>query len=162
MNRSSPTSYNHWRGLRQYRCALSGLAIAALAAGALAGCAGIAIPLGGAAGTSDVNAPIDLTGNIGNTADLDVTLSDRRRIVEALPENPADAETMVPLAWANPETGNRGTITELFEADPAGNRGCARFTTSANTIEGLRNYTGMACPDSFNKWHVTVLEPAGS
>ncbi len=162
MNRSSPTSYSRSHGLRHYRSTLCGLVIATLAASALAGCAGIAIPLSGADGTSDINAPIDLTGNIGNTADLDVTMSDRQRIVAVLPENPTEADSVVPLAWVNPETGNRGTITELVEADPAGNRGCARFTTSANTIEGLRNYTGMACPDSFNNWHVTVLEPADS
>lgn len=158
MNGSYSTIYSQSCRMRQCRSAVAALAVAALSAFALAGCSAISIPLGDAAGTSDVNAPIDLTGNISDSAVYDVAPGDRQQIAAMLPAGLDETTAVLPLSWSNPDTGNSGTITDIVQADPQGTRGCARFTTSANTIEGLRNYTGMACPDSFATWHVTVLQ----
>lgn len=134
------------------------LAVAIMTVIALSGCSAISIPLGEATGTSDMNAPIDLTGTIAKPTDLDVGPDDRSYIAAAIPAHMADPTDQALLSWSNPDTGNSGTIAEITPADPNGIRGCARFTTSANTFAGLRNYTGMACPDSFKTWHVTLLE----
>ena len=163
MNASVATIYSPSGGIRQCRSAhgrltLGRLALAVMTVFALSGCSAISIPLGEATGTSDMNAPIDLTGSISDTTDLDVGPDDRRYIAAVVPAHIADPTDQALLSWSNPDTGNSGTIIEIVPADPNGIRGCARFTTSANTFAGLRNYTGMACPDSFKAWHVTLLE----
>lgn len=160
MNGSHPTTYNRSGASRQWRNGLRAFALAALPALALAGCSAVSIPIGDAAGTSDVHAPLDLTGSLGDTAPLDIAPGDRREIAAIFPAAIGAGQGAAPLSWTNPETGNRGTITEIVLADPKGTQGCARFVTSANTFEGLRNYTGVACPDAAERWHVTALERA--
>ncbi|MEI2384188.1 RT0821/Lpp0805 family surface protein [Breoghania sp. JC706] len=112
---------------------------------------------------SDVSA--ETTGSIASMndpqTDRDVAVTDRGIIASTLATAPQTVEpTPTQLAWANPETGNQGTIFEVVDADPKDAGGCRRFSTTANTIDGVRAYSGIACPDSFDKWHVTVLQPA--
>ena len=89
MNASVPSIYSQSGGIRQCRSvqgrvALRRIALVCWTALALTGCSAISIPLGDAAGTSDVNAPIDLTGNISDTSELDVGPGDRLHVPSVL------------------------------------------------------------------------------
>lgn len=150
------TFYTVRSGMRQWRR----FAAVGLLAG-LAGCSQISFPIA----TSDTEQPVNMTGTVigmqDEAADRDVAATDRGIIASTLASAPtSDEPAPTQLAWVNPETGNQGTIFEIVDADPKQAGGCRRFTTTANTIEGVRNYSGIACPDSFDTWHVTVLQPA--
>lgn len=138
--------------------------VAAAAFATLAGCGQISFPLTSTSDSAPPLQPIGMTGSIASvnetTAERDVVSTDRGIIATALAAAPSSSETPTQLAWVNPETGNQGTIFEVVDSDPKGNGGCRKFSTTANTIEGVRAYSGVACPDSFRKWHVTVLKPA--
>ncbi|PTW62162.1 outer membrane surface antigen [Breoghania corrubedonensis] len=151
------TFYTDRTGWRQWRVALVSVALLGLA-----GCGHISFPMGK---SSESDASSINTGSVASMSDprtdRDVAVTDRGIIASTLATAPETQEpTPTQLAWANPETGNQGTIFEVVDADPKAAGSCRRFSTTANTIDGVRAYSGIACPDSFDKWHVTVLQPA--
>ncbi len=161
MSGQHATFYTLRTGWRQRR-----LAVAAIGLLALAGCGHISFPMGE---TAETKATALKTASIKGTetpeSESEVVETDRGVIASTLASAPADktaeaSPSATQLAWVNPETGNQGTIFEIVDADPKGIHGCRKFSTTANTIEGVRAYSGIACPDSFDKWHVTVLKPA--
>ncbi len=161
MSGQRATFYTLRTGWRQWR-----LAVAAMGVLALAGCGHISFPMSDTSetGTSQIRtASID--GMETPDSDSEIVATDRGVIASTLAsapavEGPEASVSPTQLAWVNPETGNQGTIFEIVDADPKGVHGCRKFSTTANTIEGVRAYSGIACPDSFDKWHVTVLQPA--
>ncbi|MET1414160.1 RT0821/Lpp0805 family surface protein [Roseibium sp. HPY-6] len=129
----------------------------------LAGCARVTVPIG----SNNVETPTVLTGSIPSPTDqayADVDADDRAVIAENLDtfapsanETAADQEVL--LSWLNPISGNSGTLTKI-DVDNLGETGCLSFETTANTIAGIRLYSGTACRDITQKFAVTALSVA--
>ncbi|ADZ71712.1 RT0821/Lpp0805 family surface protein [Polymorphum gilvum] len=108
--------------------------------------------------SNDLDTPLDLTGSIdglGNGADTDIDKEDRRAIAAAIEAAKPTADGPAAIAWANPLSGNTGTVTTI-NAD-GGVSGCLAFRTTANTIHGVRAYDGTACRDAFSALSVITL-----
>lgn len=122
-------------------------------------------------GSSGIETPLVLTGSIPSDIDVayaDIGKEDRRLIAASLsgainqPSMADDDETEpTSFAWTNPESGNSGTISEVNMSDFE-DTGCLAFTTTANTIGGVRLYSGTACRDISKKMAITTLTVAKS
>ncbi|WP_209015749.1 RT0821/Lpp0805 family surface protein [Roseibium sp. RKSG952] len=140
----------------------------ALAGGAflaLGGCAQVSVPLASA----DVRTPLVISGHLGgaqDTAFADIDPIDRQMIAATLsgmistgPETGYRAADAPSSGWINPESGNSGTISKVGTQTLA-STGCLTFTTTANTIEGVRLYQGSACQNASSQLTVTALRSA--
>ncbi|MCV0429772.1 MAG: pyridoxamine 5'-phosphate oxidase, partial [Roseibium sp.] len=56
----------------------------------------------------------------------------------------------------NASSGNSGTLTNIDTA-ALSDTGCISFQTTANTIAGIKLYSGTACRDITQKFAVTTL-----
>lgn len=79
-----------------------------------------------------------------------------RRTVEAA----AKAKSTPQLAWANPASGNSGTITGLNAATAKNGAPCRDFSTTLATIEGVSMYRGRACQGYAGPWDLVDFTPA--
>lgn len=114
-------------------------------------------------GTHDSVAPLDLTGAIKAAPDkaADVDGEDRRIIARSIENALAQSRTgsSQTVSWANPVSGNTGTISDI-DNGTASLPGCVHFKTTANTISGVRAYEGQACRDAVSNLTVTGLSEA--
>ncbi|WP_208987305.1 RT0821/Lpp0805 family surface protein [Roseibium marinum] len=129
----------------------------------LGGCSMVSMPMG----SNNVDTPTLLTGSIASSSDVayaDINNDDRQIIAENLdaigPELAAGstAEDLT-LPWLNAISGNSGTLSKLDTAT-LGETGCLSFETTANTIAGIKLYSGTACRDVVQKFAVTTLSVA--
>ena len=81
-----------------------------------------------------------------------------RRTVEAA----AKGEAAVKLEWANPASGNSGTITDLAASRAKNGAPCRDFATTLATIEGVSLYRGRACQGYAGPWDLVDFAPAGA
>lgn len=129
----------------------------------LGGCSQISVPMG----SNDVDTPTLLTGSIPSSSDIaysDISPEDRKIIAENLdaadPELTADSQAgALNLPWLNALSGNSGTLSNI-DASSLGETGCISFKTTANTIAGIKLYSGTACRDVTQKFNVTTLSVA--
>ncbi len=72
----------------------------------------------------------------------------------------ADIEVLngAPLAWANPDTGSRGTVTGLAETRGVGVL-CRTFTTTRESYHGIGLYKGETCLGDQGAWHIRDFGP---
>lgn len=57
---------------------------------------------------------------------------------------------VTPLAWANPSTGSAGVIEKIDQK--ADGSSCRSFVSTSQTLEGVREVSGLACPASDASW----------
>ncbi|MEM7069944.1 MAG: RT0821/Lpp0805 family surface protein [Pseudomonadota bacterium] len=57
----------------------------------------------------------------------------------------ADAETTKLLAWQNPESGSKGTITAIDKFIGSHGQQCKKFQTTVDTFMGISLYNGETC-----------------
>ncbi len=57
----------------------------------------------------------------------------------------ADSEDSNLLAWQNPETGNKGTITAIDKFIGSHGQQCKKFRTTVDTFMGISIYNGETC-----------------
>ena len=57
----------------------------------------------------------------------------------------AQSETSNILAWQNPETGNKGTITAIDKFTGSHGQKCKKFQTTVDTFMGISLYNGETC-----------------
>lgn len=57
----------------------------------------------------------------------------------------AGSETSNILAWQNPETGNKGTITAINKFVGSHGQKCKKFQTTVDTFMGISLYNGETC-----------------
>lgn len=57
----------------------------------------------------------------------------------------ADSENSNLLAWQNPETGNKGTITAIDKFTGSHGQKCKKFQTTVDTFMGISLYNGETC-----------------
>jgi len=130
---------------------------------ALGGCSQISVPMG----SNNVDTPTLLTGSIPSSSDVaysDISEEDRQIIAENLnAAGPDLAAGSSPdglvLPWLNSVSGNSGTLSDIDTAS-LGETGCLSFLTTANTIAGIKLYSGTACRDVTRKFAVTTLSVA--
>jgi hypothetical protein len=132
-------------------CAKAGLLGTALA---LCGC--------GAGGFSLEQADIDrsvVTSSVSPTPSStasDIT-ADQTTIRNAVSSVDIAEQAGKPLAWANPETGARGTITDLAQSRENG-RLCRAFGGSRESFDGVLLFKGEACMDGPDQWRIEALK----
>ena len=70
----------------------------------------------------------------------------------------ADIESLggAPVAWANSESGARGSITGIAEYKEGGLL-CRRFTTIRESFDGVLLYKGEACMSGAGDWRMKTL-----
>jgi surface antigen len=100
--------------------------------------------------TSDIPAGTNGQSDIGR-------LSDEATIRNAVTS--ADIESLggEAIAWANSETGARGSITGLAEYRDKGAL-CRRFNTSLESFDGIALFKGEACMASAGAWRMQRFE----
>ncbi|MEP1931606.1 MAG: RT0821/Lpp0805 family surface protein [Roseibium sp.] len=126
----------------------------------VAGCSQVSMQMGSA----DVAEPTLLTGSISSNSDVafaDISSDDRLIIAKNLDELSGDLRegsdlTELSLPWLNTASGNSGTVSAVDETT-FGQTGCLNFRTTANTIVGIKLYSGTACRDITQKFAVTTL-----
>jgi len=57
----------------------------------------------------------------------------------------AQSETNNVLAWQNPQTGNKGTITAIDKFVGSHGQKCKKFRTTVDTFMGISLYNGETC-----------------
>lgn len=57
----------------------------------------------------------------------------------------ADSENSNALAWQNPDTGNKGTITAIDKFIGSHGQKCKKFQTTVDTFMGISLYNGETC-----------------
>ncbi|MFD1695157.1 RT0821/Lpp0805 family surface protein [Roseibium aestuarii] len=151
-----------------FKAKIQWLSLVALFAGSLTGgCSQISVPLG----SSDVETPMVLTGSLPSSSDqafADIEDGDRAVITATLaqiidaPEPSsamaygAGAPAPQRFSWTNPLTGNSGSLSGIDQSQ-AESTGCVAFKTTANTIAGVRLYSGIACKDVRQQLTITSL-----
>jgi outer membrane surface antigen len=131
--------------------------------GALGGCSQVTVPIG----SNNVDTPTVITGSIPSSTDIaysDINEGDRRIIAENLDaiggvlKADSDVQT-ISLPWLNSLSGNSGTLSNI-DTVSLGETGCLSFLTTANTIAGIKLYSGTACRDISQSFAVTTLSVA--
>jgi surface antigen len=116
----------------------------------------VGLPLGAcgsAGGLSKVDAdPALVTGSVEQEALADSTQnSDANTIRNAISAANLDMSHGVPLAWANRDTGSRGTVNQIDESEKDGIV-CRKFETSRESFEGVALYHGNVCLGADRQW----------
>lgn len=123
----------------------------------VAGCGGLSIPVGSASGTHESGEAPAVTGSISGSAAGPVLPADRLAISDAIRRLNQEGDIRLPLAWHSEPSGNQGSILSLSPLAVQPGLTCLEFVTTANTFQGLENYTGTACRDDLEKWQVIQL-----
>ena len=84
--------------------------------------------------------------------------SDANTVRNAVSAAVLDGTGSVPLAWANRETGSRGTVSEIAESEKD-NLVCRKFETSRESFEGIALYKGNACLGADGQWSMLEFAP---
>jgi hypothetical protein len=62
------------------------------------------------------------------------------------------------VGWANTDTGNTGTISDVI-ASSADGRNCRNFSTTLSSVDGVRLYKAELCRERAGGWEYTRVEP---
>jgi hypothetical protein len=137
---------NRPRSVFASACAKVSLLAAALALG---GC--------GAGGFSLEKADVDrsvVTSSVSGPAPAGSdSTADQATIRNAVSAADVEEQAGKPLAWANPETGARGTITRLVQSQEKG-RLCRSFGGSRESFDGVSLFQGQACMIGPDLWRI--------
>lgn len=98
------------------------------------------------------------TNTVASAAPDQTSVSDSLTIRNAVSAADIEAVKGAPLAWANTETGSRGTISEVQESRAAGVL-CRTFTTSRESYDGVGLYKGEACLGDGGSWRMREFKP---
>ncbi|WP_274629815.1 RT0821/Lpp0805 family surface protein [Arvimicrobium flavum] len=125
----------------------------------------LVLPLAGCgAGGFDLSkADVDRTlqtGSVGYATPTpdSTSVSDSLTIRNAVSAADVEALGGGPLAWANADTGSRGTITGVAETRAAGAL-CRTFTASRESYDGVGMYKGEACQGYRGAWRMKAFDP---
>ncbi len=64
---------------------------------------------------------------------------------EIIKSTVAESESLNMLAWQNPDTGNKGTITAIDKFIGSHGQNCKKFQTTVDTFMGISLYNGETC-----------------
>ena len=96
-----------------------------------------------ASGTGSVNTQDELvTTSVTKPVEPEGIGSDDAEIIKTVV---ADADDTGLLAWQNPDTGNKGTITAIDQFVGSHGQQCKKFQTTVDTFMGISLYNGETC-----------------
>ena len=98
------------------------------------------------------------TGALASAAPDSTQISDSATIRNAVSAADIEAMGSAPLAWANSDTGSRGTISSVAETRAAGVL-CRKFTASRESYAGVGVYQGETCLDERGGWRMQEFKP---
>jgi hypothetical protein len=110
--------------------------------------------------TADIVDQGTQTGSLpagGETPDP-TRVSDETTIRNAVSSADPDQAKIEPLAWANAETGSRGSISEMLEKEEGGVL-CRQFKASRESFDGVALYQGDACKGDRGVWYLRDFKP---
>lgn len=81
---------------------------------------------------------------------------------EIIKSTVAGADTSNVLAWTNPETGNKGTITAIDKFVGSHGQKCKKFQTTVDTFMGISIYNGETCELKSGFWVLSWFLKDGS
>ncbi len=88
--------------------------------------------------------PEIITGSIQKPVTAEgVDPTDAEAIKLTVAEAQSDSSNL--LAWSNPETGNRGTITAIDKYIGTDGQSCKKFRTTVDSFMGIALYNGETC-----------------
>lgn len=64
-----------------------------------------------------------------------------------------------PLAWANTDTGSRGSISKVIQTNQNGVV-CRKFTTTRESFDGIALFNGETCMMAPGAWQLTAFGPS--
>jgi 17 kDa outer membrane surface antigen len=85
-------------------------------------------------------------------------VSDETTIRNAVSSADPEQAKVEPLAWANAETGSRGSISEMLEKEEGGVL-CRQFKASRESFDGVALYEGDACKGDRGVWYLRDFKP---
>lgn len=85
-------------------------------------------------------------------------LADQVTIRNAVSSADVDSLSGQGIAWANPDTGSRGTITVLVESRDRGVL-CRKFAASRESFDGVTLFNGEICAAGAGTWQMLAFEP---
>lgn len=121
--------------------------------GFLAGCSA------GGATLAESNVDSSVVGSISpqTAASGDIQkLSDEATVRNAVTSADLAQLSGKELAWANADTGSRGSISALAESNEQGIL-CRSFTTTRESFEGVALYQGKACMAGPGNWEMLAF-----
>src|SRR5262245_34792074 len=86
-------------------------------------------------------------------------VSDETTIRNAVSSADPEQAKIEPLAWANSETGSRGSISEMLEKQEEGGMLCRQFKASRESFDGVALYQGDACKGDRGVWYMRDFKP---
>lgn len=102
--------------------------------------------------------PALVTGSVPSEAPDDQSkLSDEITIRNAVSSANLD-KVAGQLAWANQQTGSRGTVTRIVEARE-NEQICRNFDTSRESFEGIALFAGKTCLKDDGQWSMLSFGP---
>jgi surface antigen len=102
--------------------------------------------------------PALVTSSVSSQASTDQdAISDIATIRNAVSSANLEATGGKPLSWANQDTGSRGQVTSIAEANQDG-RVCRKFETSRESFEGISLFTGKTCLNDDGQWSVLSFD----
>ena len=136
------------------------IAVLLFAGAVLGGCSTIR-PLSGWMGSSQ-EPPADeiTTGSIPRPTIATPSPDSDGEVIRRTVEAAARSEGSAKLEWANPASGNSGTITDLVVAKAKNGAPCRDFATTLATVEGVSLYRGRACQGYAGPWDLVDFAPA--
>lgn len=136
------------------------IAVLLLIGAALGGCSTMR-PLSGWMSSSHEPAIDEITtGSIPKPTIATPTPDSDGEVIRRTVETAARAEGSAKLEWANPASGNSGTITDLVVAKAKNGAPCRDFATTLATVEGVSLYRGRACQGYAGPWDLVDFAPA--
>ncbi|MCC6204221.1 MAG: hypothetical protein IT533_04470 [Hyphomicrobiales bacterium] len=121
------------------------------------------MPLGACASGLDMS-KVRVDDTLKTNATGSQSVPDQTRVADSVTirnaVSAADIEALsgAPLAWANPGTGSRGTITGVSETKAAGML-CRNFTATREAYDGVALYRGETCLGDQGAWHMRKFGP---
>jgi surface antigen len=129
-------------------------AFGVLAAGlALGGCS-VSMPMGSLLGDDDVTSSIQKSQFDGLVGE------DWRLAKAALARALGGGAPKAPVAWANPDSGAKGSFSPLGDAYATASGTCRGFAAAVDRNDVDESLQGTACANSPGDWQVTDVRPA--
>lgn len=84
--------------------------------------------------------------------------SDEMTVRNAVSSADIAAPAAAPLAWANADTGSRGSISDVVESRESGTV-CRKFRTTRESFDGVAIFDGKTCMVAPGAWQLTSFAP---
>lgn len=102
--------------------------------------------------------PAIVTGSVTSGTVIDpAKVSDEATVRNAVSSANLEQIGPKPLAWANMDTGSRGTVSRITEAEFDG-KICRKFETSRESFDGIALFEGRTCLGDKGQWSMLSFD----